>query len=276
MHRTKTFLLMVSLTVVFILLGGLIAGESGLITAFIFALVINFISYWYSDKIAIKMTRSRPLSEEEAPEVYKIVRSLSSRAGMPMPDIYLTPSEQPNAFATGRNPSNAAVAVTEGIVRLLNEKELTGVIAHELAHVKNRDTLISTIAAVMAGALAFLARMGRFRMLFGGRRRGKGGLIQLVALIFAPLAALLIKMAISRSREYLADEEGARIAGSPDGLASALQKMESRVQNSKMQVNEAAAHMFILNPLSREGMARLFSSHPPTQERINKLRKVQV
>ncbi|WP_041595748.1 zinc metalloprotease HtpX [Halanaerobium hydrogeniformans] len=273
MHRIKTFLLMFSLTLIFLFLGGLIAGEDGLIMAFVFAMVINFISYWKSDKIAIKMTKSQPLSEDQAPQVYKIVRKLSRNANIPMPDIYLTPSQQPNAFATGRNPSHAAVAVTEGILNLLNEEELEGVIAHELAHVKNRDTLIQTMAATMAGALAFLARMGRYRMIFG-RRRGKGsGLVQLLAIIFAPLAAIMIKMAISRSREYYADQKGGQISGNPEGLASALEKMQRYSQRSPMQVNEAAAHMFIMNPLSSEGMAKLFSTHPPTEERIKRLRK---
>ena len=278
MHNMKTFMLMLTLTIVFILLGGAIAGESGMVTAFIFALVLNFISYWNSDKIAIKMTKSKPLSEQEAPEVYQSVRKLTNKAKMPMPDIYLTPSDQPNAFATGRNPQNSAIAVTKGLIELLNQKELEGVLAHELAHIKNRDTLISTLVAVMAGALAFLARMGRFRMIFGGRRRSKGGgLVQLLAIIFAPLAAILIKMAISRSREYLADESGARIAGTSEGLASALQKMNSYVQGREMQVNEAASHMFILNPLSGKsgGFSNLFRSHPPTEERIARLKKVR-
>lgn len=278
MHRTKTFLLMFSLIIVFMFFGGMIAGENGVVMAFIFALAINLISYWNSDKLAIKMTKSKPLNKDEAPEIYKIVRRLSQNAELPMPDIYLTPSNQPNAFATGRNPEHAAVAVTQGLIRLLNEDELEGVIAHELAHVKNRDTLISTMAAVMAGALAFLARMGRFRMIFGGRRNnnGAGALLQLVAIIFAPLAAILIKMAISRSREYIADETGGKISGNPEGLASALEKMERYSQGGQpMQVNEAAAHMFILNPLSREGMAKLFSSHPPTAERIKKLRQIK-
>lgn len=275
MHNTKTFLLMVLLTVVFIFLGGAIAGESGMIMAFVFALGINFFSYWFSDKIAMKMTRSQPLSEKEAPEVYEIVRKLTKKADMPMPDIYLTPNSQPNAFATGRNPENAAVAVTKGILNLLNKEELEGVIAHELGHVKNRDTLISTIAAVMAGALAFLARIGRFRMIFGGRNRNGGGFIQLVALIFAPLAAILIKMAISRSREYLADETGAKISGNPQALASALNKMQSQVKNNPMKVNKATSHMFILNPLSSEGISKLFSTHPPVEERIKKLRNIK-
>ena len=275
MHRTKTFLLMTVLTVVFIVLGGAIAGDNGMVMAFGFAVVLNFFSYWFSDKIAIKMTRSRPLSENEAPEVYEIVRKLTNKANMPMPDIYITPSSQPNAFATGRNPDKAAIAVTEGILDLLNKDELEGVIAHELSHVKNRDTLISTIAAVMAGALTFLSRIGRFRMIFGGRNRDGGGILQFIAIIFAPIAAILIKLAISRSREYLADETGAEIAGNPEGLASALQKMNSRVQRNPMEVNEATSHMFILNPLSAEGLSKLFSTHPPVEERINRLRSLR-
>jgi heat shock protein HtpX len=274
MHRIKTFLLMFTLIIVFMFFGGMIAGEDGVIMAFMFAAVINFISYWNSDKLVIKMTKSQPLNENEAPEIYRIVRKLTKNADLPMPKLYLTPSNQPNAFATGRNPEHAAVAVTQGLLNLLNEDELEGVIAHELAHIKNRDTLISTMAAVMAGALAFLARIGRFRMIFGGRNRNSGGaaLLQIVAIIFAPLAAILIKMAISRSREYIADETGGKISGNPEGLASALEKMQRYSQKGQMQVNEAAAHMFILNPLSSEGMAKLFSSHPPTEERIKKLR----
>ena len=277
MHRTKTFLLMVILTVVFIFLGGAIAGENGMIMASGFALVLNFFSYWYSDKLAIKMTRSQPLDESEAPEIYEIVRNLTRNANLPMPKIYLTPSDQPNAFAAGRNPGNSTIALTRGIINLLNKEELEGVIAHELSHIKNRDTLISTMAAVLAGALAFLARMGRFRMLFGGRRgRNKGGaLLQIIALIFAPLAAILIRMAISRSREYLADQTGAEITGNPEGLASALEKMNSRVQRNPMKVNEATSHMFILNPLSAEGMSKLFSTHPPVTERVEKLRQIR-
>lgn len=277
MDNFKTFLLMTLLTVVLVVLGGAIAGEGGLYMAFAFALVLNFFSYWYSDKIAIKMTRSRPLKKEEAPEVYEIVTRLTNKARMPMPKIYLTPSNQPNAFATGRNPSKAAIAVTEGILDLLNKEELEGVIAHELAHIKNRDTLISTIAAVMAGALAFLARMGRYRMIFGRRNRNDGAavLLQFVAIIFAPIAAIIIRMAISRSREYVADETGARISQNPQGLANALLKMQNHVQAKPMQVNEAAAHLFILNPLSAKGMGKLFSTHPPINERVARLRKIR-
>lgn len=276
MDRLKTFLLMSLLTVILVLAGSLIAGEDGLIIAFGFALVMNFVAYWFSDKIAISMTRSRPLREEEAPQVYEIVRRLTNRAKMPMPKIYLTPSSQPNAFATGRSPKKAAVAVTEGIMRILNREELEGVIAHELAHIKNRDTLISTMAAVMAGALAFLARMGQYRMIFGGRRRDSGGaLLQILAIIFAPLAALIIRMAISRSREYVADETGALIAGRSEGLASALMKMQRFVAGHPMEVNEAAAHLFILNPISAKGLGALFSTHPPIDERVKRLRKIR-
>lgn len=276
MDRVKTFLFMVILTLVLIFFGGIIAGEDGLIIAFGFALVLNFMSYWFSDKIAISMTRSRPLKEEEAPQVYAIVRRLTNRARMPMPRLYLTPSNQPNAFATGRSPSNAAVAVTQGILGILNQEELEGVIAHELAHIKNRDTLISTMAAVMAGALAFLARMGQYRMIFGGRRRDSGGaLLQFLAIIFAPLAALLIRMAISRSREFVADETGARIAGTSSGLANALLKMERHVRGNPMPVNEATAHLFILNPISSKGLGSLFSTHPPIDERVKRLKKIR-
>ncbi|MFW6016084.1 MAG: zinc metalloprotease HtpX [bacterium] len=280
MHRMKTFILMVLMTVLLIVLGQAIAGQQGLIFAFVIALGMNFVSYWYSDKISIKMTKSRPLSEDEAPEVYEIVRRLSNRAKIPMPDIYLTPSEQPNAFATGRNPNNAAIAVTQGIRKLLSKEELEGVIAHEMAHIKNRDTLISTIVAVMAGVLTFLSRIGRFRMIFGGRSRnnegGAAAILRIVAIILAPIAAILIKLAVSRSREYVADETGARISGDPKKLASALQKMQNQVKAKPMEVNEATSHMFILNPLSGEGLTKLFSTHPPLEERIEKLNNMRV
>ncbi len=280
MHRMKTFILMVLMTVLLIVLGQAIAGQQGLIFAFVIALGMNFVSYWYSDKISIKMTKSRPLSEDEAPEVYEIVRRLSNRAKIPMPDIYLTPSEQPNAFATGRNPNNAAIAVTQGIRKLLSKEELEGVIAHEMAHIKNRDTLISTVVAVMAGVLTFLSRIGRFRMIFGGRSRndegGAAAILRIVAIILAPIAAILIKLAVSRSREYVADETGARISGDPKKLASALQKMQNQVNAKPMEVNEATSHMFILNPLSGEGLTKLFSTHPPLEERIERLNKMRV
>ncbi|TVQ38618.1 MAG: protease HtpX [Spirochaetaceae bacterium] len=281
MNHVKTFLLMTLLTVLLVVLGGAIAGEQGLIMAFGFALVLNLFSYWFSDSIAIRMTRSREVSREEQPELYDMVERLSQNAGLPTPRVYVTPSPQPNAFATGRNPRHAAVAVTEGIMRILDRSELEGVIAHELAHIKNRDTLISTIATVMAGALAFVARMGQYRMIFGGMRGSRnnaGGaavLIQLLAIIFAPLAAMLIRMAISRSREFIADAGGARIAGNPGGLASALLKMEQHAQGRPMRINEAASHMFIINPLSGQGMARMFSTHPPIQDRVRRLRQIE-
>ena len=275
MYHLKTFLLMAILTVVFVVFGGILGGESGLIMAFGFAIILNFFSFWFSDKLAIKMTKSRPLTEEEAPKLHKIIKDLSDKAGLPMPKVYVTPSSQPNAFATGRNPKNSAVALTEGIIKLLDKDELEGVIAHELSHIKNRDTLISTLAAVMAGALAFMARMGRFRMLFGGRRSRSGGglavLVQILAIIFAPLAALIVKMAISRTREYKADETAAGITGNPDGLANALRKMERQAKGNPMEINEATSHMFIINPFSGEGMSKLFSTHPATEDRIAKL-----
>lgn len=280
MYHLKTFLLMAILTVVLVVFGGVLGGESGLIMAFGFALILNFFSFWFSDKMAIKMTKSRPLTEEEAPKLHKIIKDLSDKAGLPMPKVYVTPSSQPNAFATGRNPKNSAVALTEGIIQLLDKDELEGVIAHELSHIKNRDTLISTLAAVMAGALAFMARMGRFRMIFGGRRNRSGGglamLVQILAIIFAPLAALVVKMAISRTREYKADETAARITGNPNGLANALRKMERQAKGNPMEINEATSHMFIINPLSAEGMNKLFSTHPTTEDRIEKLEGLKI
>ncbi len=279
MYRIKTFFLMALLTIVFILLGGAIAGEQGLIMAFVIALVLNFIGYWKSDTIAIKMTRSRPLSENEAPELYAMVRKLTQGASMPMPKLYLTPSSQPNAFATGRSPKHAAVAVTAGIMKMLDRRELKGVIAHELAHIRNYDTLISTFATVLAGALAFIARMGQFRMLFGGmrgnRNNGAALALQLVAIILAPIAAMLVRMAISRSREYLADATGARIAGTPDGLASALTKMSRAAERNPMRINEAASHMFIVNPIAGQRFASLFSTHPPLEQRVARLRRIE-
>ncbi len=280
MYHLKTFLLMAILTVVLVVFGGVLGGESGLIMAFGFALILNFFSFWFSDKMAIKMTKSRPLTEEEAPKLHKIIKDLSDKAGLPMPKVYVTPSSQPNAFATGRNPKNSAVALTEGIIQLLDKDELEGVIAHELSHIKNRDTLISTLAAVMAGALAFMARMGRFRMIFGGRRNRSGGglamLVQILAIIFAPLAALVVRMAISRTREYKADETAARITGNPNGLANALRKMERQAKGNPMEINEATSHMFIINPLSAEGMNKLFSTHPTTEDRIEKLEGLKI
>lgn len=276
-NHLKTFLLMVGLTVLFIVLGEAIAGEEGLYIAFFIALALNFSAYWFSDKIAIAMTRSRPLKESEAPEIYQMVQKLSQKANLPMPRLYIMPTNQPNAFATGRNPQNAVISVTEGLIRLLNKEEIEGVLAHELAHIKNRDILIGSIAAVMAGALTVLARMGMWgAILGGGRRRSEGGgaLIQLLALVLAPIAALLIRMAISRAREYQADSTAADITGNPGGLANALRKLQQTAQRQPYQVNEAAAHMFIINPLSgskASSMANLFSTHPPIETRVKRL-----
>ncbi len=281
MNHIKTMFLMVLLTAVLILLGGVIAGNEGVVLAFVIALAINFFAYWYSDKMAITMTRSKPLSEREAPQVYKAVYELTQNAGMPMPRIYLMPTDQPNAFAAGRNPGNAVISVTRGLMNMLNYEELKGVLAHELAHIRNRDTLISTVAAVMAGALMFIARMGMWGMMFGGGRRNSGShpamlLIKLAAIILAPLGAMLIRMAISRTREYGADATGAQIARNPEGLASALQKMESYARRRPLQVNEAASHLFIINPLSARGMGKLFSTHPPIKERVERLQNLYV
>jgi heat shock protein HtpX len=237
---------------------------------------MNFFTYYFSDKIAIKMTRSRPLGRTEAPGIYRIVERLTRKAGLPMPALFLTPSPQPNAFATGRNPQHGAVAVTEGLISLLNETEIEGVIAHELAHIKNRDTLVGTIAASLAGAITMIASIAKWGMIFGGRSDDEGGnpLVTLILVIVAPLAALLVQMAISRTGEFNADAVGARMAGRADGLSSALLKLEQAAKRVPMQVNPAASHMFIINPLTAAGFTRLFSTHPPTGERVKRLRQM--
>lgn len=268
------------LSVLLVLMGNALFGQSGAVMFFFIALALNFFSYFYSDKIAIKMTRSYPVSEAEAPDLYAIVGKLSNRAGIPMPKLFVTPSDQPNAFATGRNPAHSAVAVTEGIMRLLNRSEVEGVLAHELAHIKNRDVLIGTVAAAIAGAISMMASAFQWAAIFGMGRgdddEGGAGLIGGLAMaIIAPIAAMIIQMAISRSREYSADATGARLAGSPDGLANALLKLESAAHRIPMQVNPAASHLFIVNPLSGTSLAKLFSTHPPIQERVDKLRSIK-
>ena len=279
MNNFKSFLLMTILTVLLVVAGGAIAGESGLYIGFLIAFVINFGTYWFSDRLAISMTKSKPMPREKYPEIYEMVKDLTYRANMPMPKLYIMPSDQPNAFATGRNPKNSAVAVTNGLLSTLNRQELQGVISHELAHIKNRDTLISTFAAVMAGALALIARLGMYKMMFGGGRGGRGHpamlVIQLLSIIFAPLAAMLIKFAISRTREYQADSTGAEIAGNSEGLSSALLKLESAAEKRPIKVNEATSHMFIVNPLSRKGMTKLFSTHPPVRDRVKRLKDIR-
>lgn len=280
MNTLKAWLLMGVLTVLLVLMGNAIFGQSGAVLFFLIALGMNFFGYFYSDKIAIQMTRSYPVSEAEAPELYEIVRRLSQRAGIPMPRIYVTPSAQPNAFATGRNPSHAAVAVTEGLMRLLNRSEVEGVLAHELAHIKNRDVLVGTIAAALAGAITMMANAFQWAAIFGlGRgedEEGAGMLGGLVMAFLAPIAAMIVQLAISRSREYLADATGARIAGTPDGLASALLKLESAAHRIPMEANPATSHLFIVNPLSGASLARLFSTHPPIQDRVERLRSMRI
>ncbi|AGL00756.1 zinc metalloprotease HtpX [Desulfoscipio gibsoniae] len=276
MNTLKVWLLMGALSIILVLMGNAIFGQSGAMLFFLIAMAMNFFSYFYSDKIAIKMTRSYPVSQGEAPELYDIVQRLSRRAGIPMPKLYVTPSDQPNAFATGRNPSHAAVAVTEGLMRLLNRSEVEGVLAHELAHIKNRDVLLGTIAAALAGAITMMANAFQWALIFGMGRgedeEGGGMLGGLVMAIIAPIAAMIVQMAISRSREYMADATGARIAGSPDGLANALLKLESAAHRIPMQANPATSHLFIVNPLSGASVARLFSTHPPIQDRVARLK----
>lgn len=279
MNRLKTFFLMILLTAIFLLVGGLISGREGLLFGFILAMAINFFSYWFSDRMAISMTRSQPLSENDAPEVYRALRELTHNAGMPMPRLYLMPTGQPNAFATGRNPQHAAIAVTAGLLRMLDYEELKGVLAHELAHIRNRDILVGTIAATLAGALMFVARFGMWGGFGGGGRRSQGGaallIFRLVALLLAPLAALLIQMSVSRTREYGADATGAGFSGNPQGLASALAKMEQHARQRPLHgLNRATAHMFIVNPFSAKDLTALFSTHPPIEERIARLRSM--
>ena len=274
-NQLKTTLLLGSLTGVIILIGRYFGGSSGMVIAFIFALLMNVGSYWFSDKIVLKLYKSRQLSSQEYPELYSLVSRLSQSASLPMPKIYLIPSEAPNAFATGRNSQHAVIAVTQGILRLLNSSELEGVLAHEIAHIKDRDILISSIAATLAGVIMMIASMARWAAIFGGfggSDDDDGGILGFVVLAFlAPLAALIIQLAISRSREYLADSTGARIAGNPLGLASALEKLDSASKKIPIKANPATSHLFIVNPLAGKSLMRLFSTHPPTAERIARL-----
>jgi heat shock protein HtpX len=275
MNALKTTFLMALLMVLAVFIGYTIGGNGGMMIAFIFALGMNLVSYWFSDKIVLKMYKAEEITESDSPRLFAVVRDLSQRAGLPMPKVYLIPTDTPNAFATGRNPEHAAVAVTRGIMNILTENELRGVLGHELAHVKHRDILIGTIAAVFAGAISMLAHMAQWAAIFGGGRsdneRGGGGLELLAMAIVAPIAALLIQMAISRSREYLADEDGARFHGNPRDLASALAKLQRGAQRMPMQATPATAHMFIVNPLTGGGIMSLFSTHPPMEERIKRL-----
>ncbi len=278
MNTAKTAVLMAGLTVLLVFAGGALGGRGGMVFAFIFALGMNAFSYWFSDKIILKMYKAREASEQDIPELYGVVRDLAMRANMPMPRVYVIPGDAPNAFATGRNPNHAAVAATQGIIRLLNREELTGVMAHELAHVRNRDILIGTIAATIAGAISMIASMAQWAMIFGGGRSDDddgGGIIGLIAMmILAPFGAALIQMAISRSREYQADATAAGLCGNPMWLASALRKLDIQSKRIPMNANPATAHMFIVNPLRGGGMTKLFSTHPPMAERVSRLEKM--
>jgi heat shock protein HtpX len=276
----KTALLLGVLTAMLVLIGGAVGGRQGMLIAFIFAVAMNFASYWFSDKIVLSMYGAQPIEESEAPALYAIVRRLATRAGIPMPRVYLISVDTPNAFATGRDPEHAAVAVTEGIMRILNEEELEGVLAHELSHVKNRDVLISTIAATLAGAITYLAHMAQWAAFFGGGRseddEGGSAAGMILMAILAPIAALLVQMAVSRSREYQADATGARLAGRSWGLAGALEKLQIASQAVPMAANPATAHLFIVNPLSGRALMSLFSTHPPIEERIARLRSMRL
>ncbi|MBI5656552.1 MAG: zinc metalloprotease HtpX [Geobacter sp.] len=278
MNQLKTTLLLSLLTVLMVLMGSAIGGKTGMVFAFCMALAMNFYSYWFSDKIVLKMYGAQEIGENYHPAFYGMVRRLAFQAGLPMPKVYIIPSESPNAFATGRNPDHATVAATEGILRILSPDELEGVMAHELAHVKNRDILVSTIAATFAGAISMLGNMLQWGAMLGAGRsdedgEGAGGLIGSLAMaIIAPIAAMLIQMAVSRSREYLADESGARICGRPLALANALRKLHSASQMIPMQeARPASAHLFIVNPLTGGSLMSLFSTHPPMEERIARL-----
>jgi heat shock protein HtpX len=277
-NTVKTALLLGILTVLFIVIGNAVGGKSGALIAFVLAIAMNFFSYFFSDKIALGMYHAQKVTEEEYPALFRIVRKLVQNANLPMPSIYIIPQEAPNAFATGRNPKNAAVAVTVGALRLLNENELIGVLGHELGHIKHRDILISTIAATIAGAIMIIADMVRWAVLFGGfskDRDSESNPFVLIALsIFAPLAATLIQLAISRAREYEADRAGAEFSGNPLYLASALEKLENYSKQIPLEGNTVTENLFIVNPFSAKGIMNLFSTHPPIQERIKRLRQM--
>ncbi len=279
MNTVKTIGLMVFMTVLLVFVGAAIGGRGGMIMAFALATIMNLGSYWFSDKIVLRMYNAQPVTEAEAPELHAIVRSLVQKAGMPMPKVYIIPEETPNAFATGRNPEHAVVAVTHGIMRILTREELTGVIAHELAHIRHRDMLTGTIVATIAGAISMLAQMAQWALIFGGGRRDDdrdgSPIAALVMMIVAPIAAMLVQMAISRTREYEADKGGANLSGNPSWLANALLKLEKGSQIIPMEdAKPATAHMFIVNPLTGGGLMKLFSTHPPIADRVKRLNEM--
>ncbi|KAF0185597.1 MAG: heat shock protein HtpX [Nitrospirae bacterium] len=279
MNTMKTLMLMGLLSVMLVFAGGMLGGKSGMTIALIMAFGINFFSYWFSDRIVLKMYRAQPITESEAPELYGMVRRLAQRAQLPMPKVAIINEDQPNAFATGRNPEHGTVAVTTGLMRILSREELEGVLAHELAHIRNRDILVGTIAAAIAGAISYLAQMAQFAMIFGGGRQdddeGGSPIGMIVMMIVGPIAAMLVQMAISRSREYGADATGAEICGNPIYLANALHKLQMASQQVHMQANPATAHMFIVNPLSGGALMKMFSTHPPMEERIARLKAMR-
>jgi len=281
-NTLKTGLLLAVLTALFLLIGDAVGGQNGMVMAFGLAVLMNFGAYWFSDKIVLRMYGAKEASEAEAPQLHGVVRRLSLAAGLPMPKVYLIPTDSPNAFATGRNPEHAAVAVTEGILRMLSPDELEGVLAHEMAHVRNRDILVGTVAATLAGAVMMLARFAQFAAIFGGGGRdrdeeGGGGIVGLLFMaIVAPIGAMLIQMAVSRSREYLADETGAKFCGKPLSLARALEKISGISREVPMDATPATAHMFIVSPLTGKGVLSLFSTHPPVEKRVERLRSMAV
>ncbi|MBN2331895.1 MAG: zinc metalloprotease HtpX [Deltaproteobacteria bacterium] len=279
MNQAKTVALLTGLTVLFVFVGRMLGGNQGMVFAFVLVSAMNFGSYWFSDKIVLKMYRAQEVSAATHPDLFSMVGELAQRAELPMPKVYVIPQDTPNAFATGRNPEHAAVAVTRGILRLLSREELMGVLAHELTHVKNRDILIGSIAATIAGAISMIASIARWGAIFGGfgdDEDGGGNIIfVMIFTMIASLAAMLIQMAISRSREYLADEGGATISGNPHYLAAALAKLDAYSKRLPMQkANPATAHMFIVNPLTGAKMSQLFSTHPSTEERISRLERM--
>jgi heat shock protein HtpX len=273
-NNLKTVLLLGLLTGIILFIGSF-WGKQGLTIALVMSIIMNFASYFFSDKIALSMYHAQPAAREQAPQLYRILDFLCARSSIPMPKVYIIPDESPNAFATGRNPQHASVAVTEGALKLLNEETITGVLAHEISHVKNRDILISSVAATLAGIIMWVANMARFATIFGGGRdrddEGGGALGGLVTIIVAPIAAMLIQMWISRTREYQADASAAETVGSPHGLASALQKLENYSKRIPMEASPSTAHMFIMHPFSGRSLMNLFSTHPPTQKRIERL-----
>jgi len=280
-NTLKTTFFLAILAVLFVSVGQMLGGRNGATMALMMAGLMNIVAYWFSDKIVLAMYRAKEVTEGEAPELHSIVRGLVMRAHLPMPKVYMMDNPTPNAFATGRNPGHAAVAVTTGIMGLLSREELTGVIGHELSHIKNRDILISTIAATIAGAISYLAHIAQWGLMFGGRRNEEdrnplGSILTIVMMILAPIAAMLIQMAISRSREYKADEGGASICGNPLALADALKKLQAGVRRIPMEANPSTAHMFIISPLTGGGLLSLFSTHPPIEERIARLEALAI